>query len=137
MFLNWQKKYLTFLLASFIPLFPTKSEGQIMKPCTPSIEPAITVTVLNAQTKAPIKADIVVKDGKFQEVLTVYGATASGQTIYGGAFERPGIYTLRVSRKGYITNTIVGIDVSKNECHVLTRHVNIKLKPVTKTRKRN
>lgn len=137
MFLHWQKKYLTFLLASFIPLLPTKSEGQIMKPCTPSIEPAITVTVFNARTKAPIEANIVVQDGKFQEVLAVYGATASGQTIYGGAFERPGIYTLRVSQPGYRTTRIARINVSKDECHVLTRHVNIKLVPVKKHRPRN
>jgi hypothetical protein len=110
-------------------MISTKSESKPMQPCTPSIEPAITVTVANARTQAPIEATVLVQDGSFQEVLALYGATASGQNIYAGAFERSGTYTVTVSQPGYQTTTIKGIHVSKDACHVLTRSLNIMLKP--------
>lgn len=119
-----------YLLASVTFFLFTQFGSQTMKPCTPSMEPAITVTLVNSQTKEPINGSITVEDGDFQEVLVVYGVTASGRTIYGGAFERPGSYTLRASKNGYSTVFIQEISVNKDECHVLTRHLDISLEPV-------
>ena len=93
------------IIIAFVPTI-TKGEAKNMTGCTPSIEPAITVTVSDAQTGTPLKATIIVKDGNFQEELKLRGVTAAGQIIYGGAFERLGVYTVRTSRDGYETFVI-------------------------------
>lgn len=116
------------ILIAFVPT--TKSEVSNMTACTPSIEPAITVTVSDARTGVPLKASIIVKDGKFQEELNLHGVTAAGQIIYGGAFERPGVYTVRISRDGYETSVLEEVKVAKDECHVVTRNIRVALKPI-------
>ncbi|GAB4185848.1 MAG: hypothetical protein Fur006_24630 [Coleofasciculaceae cyanobacterium] len=115
------------ILIALVPI-NTKSEARTMIPCTPSIEPAITVTVADAQTDTPLRATIVVTDGNFIEELNLRGVTAAGQVIYGGAFERPGVYTVRVSREGYETSTLKDIKVTKDRCHVETRNIKVTLK---------
>lgn len=128
--MHWQKRFIGILFLNLTIIISTPSESQIMnKPCTPSIEPAITVTLFNLRTKAPIEGNIVVKDRRFRESLTLHGVNASGQKIYGGVFERPGTYTLKISQQGYRTTTRK-VRVSKDECHVLTRHLNIGLEPI-------
>jgi hypothetical protein len=109
------------------------TQGKIsnMTACTPSIEPAIIVTVFDARQGVPLKADILVKDGNFQEKLNLQGVTAAGQVIYGGAFERPGVYTVRISKDGYETSVVEEIKVAKNECHVVTRKLRVDLKPIS------
>lgn len=129
--MHWQKRFIGILFFGLTSIISTPTESQIMKrPCTPSIEPAITVTLFNLRTKAPIEGNIVVEDRRFRERLILHGATASGQKIYGGAFERPSTYTLRISQIGYRSTTIRKILVGKDECHVLTRHLNIGLEPI-------
>ena len=115
------------ILIALVPI-NTKGEARTMIPCTPSIEPAITVTVADAQTDTPLRATIVVTDGNFIEELNLRGVTAAGQVIYGGAFERPGVYTVRVSREGYETSTLKDIKVTKDRCHVETRNIKVTLK---------
>ncbi|PPS45384.1 hypothetical protein [Chroococcidiopsis sp. TS-821] len=97
--------------------------------CTPSIEPAITVTVSDAQTNLPLEAKVVVQEQNFQEELQLNGVTPTGQIIYGGVFERPGVYTVSTSSDGYETS-VLEIEVTQGECHVLTRHLQVRLKPV-------
>ena len=120
--------------AILIALVPNmnKSDANNMVPCTPSMEPAITVTVSDARTGAPLKATIVVKDGEFKEELKLKGITAAGQVIYGGAFERPGVYTVKASKDGYETSTLKDIKVSKDQCHVLTRNLKVNLTPINR-----
>ncbi len=125
-------EYVGTFSAIIIALVPTitKGEAKNMTGCTPSIEPAITVTVSDAQTGTPLKATIIVKHGNFQEELKLWGVTAAGQIIYGGAFERPGVYTVRTSRDGYETFVIEEVKVAKDECHVITRKIKVALKPI-------
>ncbi|MEX0269234.1 carboxypeptidase-like regulatory domain-containing protein [Leptolyngbyaceae cyanobacterium UHCC 1019] len=106
----------------------TYTQAKPMKPCTPSFEPGITATVADAKTKTALEAQIVIQESTFQETLRVQGATASGQTIYGGAFERPGRYTVTASAPGYRSTVLKDVQVSKAECHVATRRLDIKLK---------
>jgi hypothetical protein len=117
------------ILIAFVPTI-TKGEAKNMTGCTPSIEPAITVTVSDAQTGTPLKATIIVKDGNFQEELKLRGVTAAGQIIYGGAFERLGVYTVRTSRDGYETFVIEEVKVDQDECHVITRKIRVALEPI-------
>lgn len=117
------------LLAIVLTLIPSSSEAKPMIPCTASIEPALTATVTDARTNKPLDATIVAKEGKFQEKLEPFGATATGQTIYGGVFERPGVYTVMASKPGYQALVMTAVRVTKNECHVQTRNLMIRLKP--------
>lgn len=117
------------ILIALVPAI-TKGEAKNMTGCTPSIEPAITVTVSDAQTGTLLKATIIVEDGNFQEELKLWGVTAAGQIIYGGAFERPGVYTVRTSRDGYETFVIEEVKVANDECHVITRNIRVALKPI-------
>ena len=112
-----------------IALGPTinTSEANTMNHCTPSIEPALIVTVSDAQTGASLEATILVQDGKFQETLNLRSITATGQFIYGGAFERPGHYTVKVSRDGYKKAVLKNIKVTKGNCHVVTRKLSVAL----------
>lgn len=124
-------KYIGSLFAIGIALVSTDcNEPSAMTPCTPSIEPAVTVTVSDAQTQVPLEAKVVVRDDNFQEELKLKGVTAAGQIIYGGAFERPGSYTVSTSKDGYETSILEKIEVVKGECHVRTRNVQVKLKLV-------
>jgi hypothetical protein len=123
-------QYLMSLLAATLaPLF-SQTEPKAMPPCTPSIEPAITVVVSDSRTQKPLEATVVVKDGSFQETLEWNGVTPTGHTIYGGAFERPGRYTITVSRDGYATFVMTGVNVDKDDCHVMTRQLKVNLQPV-------
>lgn len=117
------------IIMAFLPTI-TKGDAKNMTGCTPSIEPAITVTVSDAQTGTPLKATIIVKDGNFQEELKLRGVTAAGQIIYGGAFERLGVYTVITSRDGYETFVIEEVKVDQDECHVITRNIKVALKPI-------
>lgn len=119
------------ILLALVPNI-NKCEARNMTGCTPSIEPAITVTVSDAQTGIPLRATIVVTDGKFQEELNLQGVTAAGQIIYGGAFERPGVYTVKASTDGYETSVLEKIRVTKDTCHVITRNLKVVLMPMNR-----
>ena len=125
-------KVFSAVLLALMPTINTSeaSEANRMNRCTPSIEPAIIVTVSDAQTGASLEANIVVQDGQFQETLNLRGVTAAGQIMYGGAFERPGRYTINVSKDGYKTVVLKSIKVTKDHCHVLTRKLKVALKRI-------
>lgn len=118
------------LVAIALTFSSIPTDAKPMQPCTPSFEPGITVTVADAKTKIALEAHIVIQAGNFQETLRVQGATASGQTVYGGAFERPGRYTVTASMPGYQSTILNDVDVSKAECHVATRRLAIELKRI-------
>ena len=125
-------KVLSAVLLALMPTINTSeaSETNRMNRCTPSIEPAIIVTVSDAQTGASLEANILVQDGKFQETLNLRGITAAGQIMYGGAFERPGQYTISVAKDGYKTVVLKQIKVTKEHCHVVTRKLRVALKRI-------
>ncbi len=127
------REYVVTFSTIFITLAPSinnQSEATNMTACTPSIEPGITVIVSDARTKAPLEATVILKDGKFQEEMRLQGATATGQIIYGGAFERPGVYTVTVSKDGYQSSVVREIRVTKDRCHVVTRNLKVALNPI-------
>lgn len=128
--MNWSESLGAFsaILVALMPAM-NQSTPSNMTPCTPSVEPAITVTVSDAQTGVPLEATVIVKDGNFQEELTLRGVTPKGQIIYGGAFERPGVYRIQTSTDGYETSVVTGIQVTKGGCHVVTRQLEVALNP--------
>lgn len=130
--MNWSKT-LGVVPAALIALVPTMNPTEAnnnTNPCTPSIEPAIAVTVSDAKTGTSLEATVIVKDGNFQEQLSLRGVTANGQIIYGGALERPGVYTVITSTEGYLTSILNNIKVPKDRCHVVTQKLKIALNPI-------
>ncbi|HEY9665188.1 MAG TPA: hypothetical protein V6C91_00195 [Coleofasciculaceae cyanobacterium] len=130
--MNWSKGLGVFLTALMVlvPIMNPTEANNNTTPCTPSIEPAIAVTVSDAQTGASLEATVIVKDGNFQEQLSLRGVTANGQIIYGGALERPGVYTVITLTEGYVTSILNNIKVPKDRCHVVTQKLKITLNPI-------
>ncbi len=119
------------LLLGLIPMMPTmNSQNQPTEACTPSHEPAIRVTITDSVTNAPLEATVAVSADNFQEELELNGVMASGHPVYGGAFERPGLYTITVSREGYTTSVVEEIEVEHDGCHVLTQQLDVRLQPM-------
>jgi hypothetical protein len=50
--------------------------------------------------------------------------------MYGGAFERPGRYTIKVSKDGYKTVVLKDIKATKDHCHVVTQKLQVALKRI-------
>ncbi|MBE9189934.1 hypothetical protein IQ230_06070 [Gloeocapsopsis crepidinum LEGE 06123] len=67
-------------------------------------------------------------DRNLQEELQLSGITATGNAIYARVFERSGIYTISTSRDGDETSILEKVEVTKDECHVITRNVRVRLK---------
>lgn len=107
-----------------------QSRTRNMIPCTPSIEPGITVKVFDAKTQKPLVAKVTVQEGKYQEQLGPFETTTAGQVIYGGAFERPGRYTVAVTQPGYQPVVMPPIAVTKDACHVITQRLAVRLQPI-------
>lgn len=94
------------------------------------------VTVRDAVTNEPIAEGAVgtLKDGSFSETLQIVGwiggATTEDAMIpvaLGGAYERRGVYTVRVEKTGYATWEARNVRVEKGPCHVNTRRLEARL----------
>lgn len=118
------------IVSSVFPVVIPPLPAMTQPLCTPSIEPGIKVTIVEAKTKRPLEAEIVIQAENFQEKLSVFGVTAAGQTLYGGAFERPGTYTVTVRKSGYRPVVLKDVQVGKNECHVETNALQVQLEKV-------
>ena len=95
--------------------------------CTAVAVSALTVTVLDAATNAPLcDAEVVVTDGSFRETLPVFPGSGA-DCRYSGPFERPGTYDVTVRRAGYPTAVQSNVRVTSDECHVIGVPVTIRL----------
>jgi hypothetical protein len=97
---------------------------------------AITVFVYDSVTGAPIADSAVgyVRDGDYLDsmVVTHTGRPGDGRTPVGmsGAFGRPGVYDIYVSRLGYRDWTRQGVVVGRARCYVGNRELTALLAPV-------
>ena len=93
--------------------------------CTADLRPGLMI-VVTAEDGTPIgDARITVSDSVFSEVLE---ADAFSGT-YRGAWERPGVYTIRVERPGFVTVQLASIEVTADACHVVTEALTIVMVP--------
>lgn len=100
--------------------------------CGDHVERGIVVAVYDAQTHAPIAKDAVgtIEDGSYMETLTPAGGDSQGNLIsIGGAFERPGTYTVRIEKSGYQTWEKKNVRVTKGVCNVNTVTLEADLQP--------
>lgn len=100
--------------------------------CSQNIVDGIVVSVVDAQTHASLAADAVVtiQDGSYTETLRPFSFDASGTVLsQAGAAERPGTYTVRVTRAGYTSFEKQNVVVTRNACHVNAVGVTAELQP--------
>lgn len=113
-----------------LPAEVTEGEPRV---CTAELRPAFAVTVQDDSTGAFIAsgATLIVQDGAFADTA----AFPAGQPEFNSraltpsrTFERPGTYTIRVTRPPYITHVAVGIPVTSDGCHVQTQALSLRLR---------
>lgn len=89
--------------------------------CTAAIMNGLIVRVRDSITNTPAGrgATVTAEDGSYFETLQFVGAdTPLDSLTFQGATERPGTYTVRVSKGGYHSWSRTAIAVTSGECHV-------------------
>lgn len=93
-----------------LPLALLGSCGMITDPvaCPADVTPAVEVQVVDARTGAPAAHRTVAtaQDGAFTDTLEIGGWSgpspdSTTAIVVQGAYERPGTYTVRISKPGY------------------------------------
>lgn len=89
---------------------------------------SLLITILDDRTRAPIPAGATVKvvEGTFEEVVDV--PMDYGNDPVGMVFERPGRYSVTVTKGGYHTWSREGVVVSDDGCHVKTVRLEARLR---------
>lgn len=101
--------------------------------CTAAIMNGLLVRVRDSVTNIPAGsgATVTAEDGSYFETLLYLGShTPLDSLTFQGATERPGTYTVRVSKGGYQPWTRTGINVPAGECHVTSVEVAARLQPL-------
>lgn len=91
--------------------------------CTASIEPGIRIEVVDRETGIPIScgARAILTDEEYVESIENSSEGACFDSLMlAGAFERPGIYNITVSKEGYLDWTAESVEVTSSICHVNT-----------------
>jgi len=100
------------------------NEGTDFSSCTEDLRAGLSVQVIDAETNDPINgAALSAFDGTEMIPLEQFGDTGN----YVGAFERPGEYTITVSKEGYESVVTDKVVVDEDECHVITENVLVEL----------
>lgn len=95
--------------------------------CTAQLNFALVITVTETPAGTRVcDAKVTARDGAFSEVLTSFGDTT--HCTYSGASERKGTYSIDVMSAG-TTRTIDGVNVTEDDCHVITRHITVAVGP--------
>ena len=86
--------------------------------CTTDVHPAVAVDVRAAATGAPLaeSAAGVLRDGAYVDSMRPWKL----DNQLGGAFERPGVYSVEIQRPGYALWQRTGVRVRSGSCHVQT-----------------
>lgn len=95
--------------------------------CTDEARPGIILRVFEVATMDPVTEGLqgTLADGEYEENLAVLG----NDNVLFGATERPGVYAATVQAPGYEAAQLSNIVVTADECHVITRDMNVTLVP--------
>lgn len=83
--------------------------------CTEVFVYGVSLTLTDAAGAPITGANVTLTDGSFSETMEEIG---SG--MYVGAGERAGTYDMLIEAEGFTGQTISGITVDEDECHVIT-----------------
>lgn len=129
-----RRQFLGLVLFGLLPFVGGCSSGY---GCGASVDPAVVVTVTDAETKAPAAEGAVgtVRDGDYSETLGVYSRTYVEADSFGGiplslggAWGRPGTYTVRVEKDGYEPWEATGVRVRQDVCQFSGSRLEAELK---------
>jgi len=91
--------------------------------CTTVFVYGLNVTVTDAETGAAITGATLTLTDESQPYTEILDEVRSG--VYVGAGERPGQYTLIAEAPGYKPQTIAGIVITADECHVIPVQIQV------------
>ena len=92
--------------------------------CTANAAPGVNVSIFDSRSGAALPATTTLTEGTYQET------SSQDQTIFAGAFERAGTYTIRVTKAGYASYEKTGFMVTKGDCHVNSVNIRVDLQPL-------
>lgn len=92
--------------------------------CADIAVPALSITVLDADSQAPVAATVTVTDGAF---VTELGPEESSGGKYQAAYERAGVYDIEVQSAGYAPARLEDVVVVEDACHVITEEIVVSL----------
>ncbi len=124
------------VLLSVASMLSTAACGDSAGAVCPPVETlAVEVEVRDAQTEE-FRADSargVAQDGTYTDSLMIvrYDGADMVPAALGGAYGRPGTYTLRIERPGYQPWDTAGVRVIAGECGPITVHLLARLVPVS------
>lgn len=98
--------------------------------CTTEARAGINIEIRDAATSLPAArgAIAVVSDHSF--VDTLRGIPFADSLTVFGVFERPGVYTVVITKSGYRDWTRSNVVVNKDECHVIPVQLDARLERI-------
>jgi hypothetical protein len=99
--------------------------------CTAEVVPGIAVAVRDQATGAPAAQDAVgtITSGTYSEHMRLIGSDNGAPLVLGGADEREGTYTVRITKTGYQPWEQSNVRVVQGVCHVITTEILATLVP--------
>ena len=100
--------------------------------CTLELRSGVSVSVRDSTTGAfaASGAKLVVRDGAYADSVSLPATPGATDAMsLGGAGERPGVYSLTVTKPGYRDWVKTGVRVTKGDCHVNTVALTALLQP--------
>ncbi|WP_049721197.1 beta-propeller domain-containing protein [Gilvimarinus polysaccharolyticus] len=97
--------------------------------CTEELRNGLKVQIVG-EYMIPLEncdARVVAVDGDFSQILTPLLRENGPNCYFVGAEERAGSYTITADLSGYMSETITGVEVTEDACHVQTHEVAIQL----------
>ena len=108
--------------------------GQQTQPCTGILMPGVVVAVRDSITGQPIAGHArgTVRQDSFVDSLRTASYSSVDGTILSlqGAHERDGTYDVFIMSPGYAPWLMTGVQVRRDECHVVTVYLVARLKPI-------
>lgn len=95
--------------------------------CPDDFTYGLSITLIDADTSQTIneEASIVIFEEEYSELLRFSEVTNS----FLGAFDRVGIYQISVASNRYQSQLIANIEVTRDDCNVVTKQITITLEP--------
>ena len=123
---------------ALLPLVLLGSCGLITGPvsCTTDVTPALEVRVVDARTGAPAAHGTfaTARDGSYTDTLGITGWTgpsldSTTAVVLEGAYERPGTYTVRITKPGYRLWERTRVHAREGQCGVERARLEALLEP--------
>ncbi|GGX29623.1 hypothetical protein [Aquimarina muelleri] len=116
-----KKTLILFLLLFYACSNDDRTQDPVL--CTEEARPGIEVTVKDTEDNMFLVKDVTVVavDNEYRETLK----NVSGTNIFIGAYERTGNYTVVTNKTNYVQATSDLVIVTKDDCHVITKSIEV------------